>query len=53
METGILARCEWLADFSHHTFSHRLLIAKPDPAIYKHCWKASSLKLLVDILFIG
>ncbi len=24
------------AEFSHHTFSHRLGIAKPDAAIYRH-----------------
>lgn len=36
MERGIVARCSWLAAFDHHTFSHRLLIAKPDPAIYAH-----------------
>ena len=36
METGILARCPWLADFGHRTFSHRLGIAKPEPAIYVH-----------------
>ena len=36
METGILARLPWLHNFHHHTFSHRLLTAKPDPAIYAH-----------------
>ena len=36
METGIRSRFAWLADFTHHTFSHRLGIAKPDPAIYRH-----------------
>jgi putative hydrolase of the HAD superfamily len=36
MEAGIRARFSWLADFAHHTFSHRLGIAKPDPAIYLH-----------------
>ena len=36
METGILARLPWLKDFHHHTFSHRLLTAKPDPTIYTH-----------------
>ncbi len=36
METGILARCSWLGAFDHHTFSHRLGIAKPDLAIYAH-----------------
>jgi putative hydrolase of the HAD superfamily len=36
MEAGILARCPWLVNFAHHTFSHRLLIAKPEPAIYQY-----------------
>lgn len=36
MEAGVLARCPWLAAFGHHTFSHRLGIAKPDLAIYRH-----------------
>ncbi len=36
MEIGVLSRCEWLSDFAHHTFSHRLKIAKPELAIYQH-----------------
>jgi putative hydrolase of the HAD superfamily len=36
METGVRARNPWLADFAHHTYSHRLGIAKPDLAIYRH-----------------
>ena len=36
MERGVLARLPWMANFAHHTFSHRLGIAKPDPAIYLH-----------------
>ena len=36
METGILARFPWLADFHHKTFSHQLGTAKPDLAIYAH-----------------
>jgi putative hydrolase of the HAD superfamily len=36
MELGILARFPWLHNFAHHTFSHRLLLAKPEPAIYQH-----------------
>jgi putative hydrolase of the HAD superfamily len=36
METGIRARFEWIDTFDHHTFSHRLGIAKPDPAIYSY-----------------
>ncbi|MGA8937800.1 MAG: HAD family phosphatase [Acidobacteriaceae bacterium] len=31
MEAGILRHFPALAEFSHHTFSHRLGIAKPDP----------------------
>ena len=36
MEAGILRRFHWLQDFAHHTFSHRLGIAKPHPSIYHH-----------------
>jgi putative hydrolase of the HAD superfamily len=36
MEIGIRTRFPWLTRFAHHTFSHRLGIAKPDPAIYLH-----------------
>jgi putative hydrolase of the HAD superfamily len=36
MEVGILARFDWLHRFHHHTFSHRLRMAKPDLAIYRH-----------------
>lgn len=39
MEEGILAQCGWLCEFAHHTFSHRLGTAKPDPAIYLHAVK--------------
>lgn len=34
MEEGVLRHCPWLYRFHHHTFSHRLLIAKPEVAIY-------------------
>ena len=51
MEAGIRARFPWLDEFSHHTFSHRLGIAKPDPAIYRHA--AEGLQVPVgEILFI-
>jgi len=51
METGILARCPWLTAFTHHTFSHRLNLAKPDPAIYLHA--ATGLQLEpAKILFL-
>jgi putative hydrolase of the HAD superfamily len=36
MESGILERFPWLRRFTHHTFSHRLRIAKPDQRIYHH-----------------
>ena len=36
MEAGVLARFPALAAFDHHTFSHRLGIAKPDAGIYRH-----------------
>ena len=39
METGIFDRCSWLSGFPHHTFSHRLKIAKPDERIYHHAIK--------------
>jgi putative hydrolase of the HAD superfamily len=36
MELGIRGRFPALDEFSHQTFSHRLGIAKPDAAIYRH-----------------
>lgn len=36
MELGVRGRFPALDEFSHHTFSHRLGIAKPDAAIYRH-----------------
>jgi putative hydrolase of the HAD superfamily len=51
METGILARFDWLGHFSHHTFSHRLGIAKPDPAIYQHAVEGLGVPAS-EILFI-
>jgi putative hydrolase of the HAD superfamily len=36
MELGVRARFGWLEAFAHHTFSHRLGMAKPDAAIYRH-----------------
>lgn len=51
METGVRARCPWLDDFNHLTFSHRLRTVKPDPAIYAHA--ARGLGVPADqILFI-
>lgn len=34
MESGILDRFDWLGEFDHHTFSHRLGIAKPNVRVY-------------------
>ncbi len=36
MELGVRGRFPALDEFTHHTFSHRLGIAKPDEAIYWH-----------------
>jgi len=36
METGVRLRCPWIADFAHHTFSHRLRMVKPEAGIYRH-----------------
>jgi putative hydrolase of the HAD superfamily len=37
MEAGLLAKHgEWLNKFDHHTWSHALNLAKPEPAIYRH-----------------
>jgi putative hydrolase of the HAD superfamily len=36
METGLRARHPWIEDFDHHTWSHALHLAKPEPAIYRH-----------------
>jgi putative hydrolase of the HAD superfamily len=36
METGLRARCPWVEDFDHHTWSHTLNLAKPEAAIYHH-----------------
>jgi putative hydrolase of the HAD superfamily len=36
MEAGVLGRFPALGEFTHHTFSHRLGIAKPDAAIYEY-----------------
>jgi putative hydrolase of the HAD superfamily len=36
METGLRARYRWIDEFTHHTWSHSLNLAKPEPAIYIH-----------------
>ena len=51
MMHGVLATLPWMADFTHSTFSHTLLLTKPDPAIYAHA--AAGLALSpATILFI-
>ena len=34
MEAGLRARHRWIEAFNHHTWSHSLNLAKPEPAIY-------------------
>ena len=34
MEAGLRARHHWIEAFNHHTWSHSLNLAKPEPAIY-------------------
>jgi putative hydrolase of the HAD superfamily len=34
MEAGLRARHHWIEAFDHHTWSHTLNLAKPEPAIY-------------------
>jgi putative hydrolase of the HAD superfamily len=36
LESGLRARHHWIDDFPHHTWSHSLKLAKPEPAIYRH-----------------
>lgn len=51
MELGVLGRFPALAEFSHHTFSHRLGIAKPDAAIYRHAVEGLGVPA-AEILFV-
>jgi putative hydrolase of the HAD superfamily len=51
MEQGVMARFPWMAAFNHHTFSHRLRIAKPDLEIYHHAAKGLGVPP-TQILFI-
>ncbi len=51
MEVGVLGRFPALAEFAHHTFSHRLGIAKPDAAIYRHAVEGLGVPV-GDILFV-
>ena len=51
MSAGLLARFDWLAGFSHRTWSYALNLAKPEPAIYAHA--AEGLRTpRANILFI-
>jgi putative hydrolase of the HAD superfamily len=51
MSSGLLNRFNWLADFTHRTWSHTLNLAKPEVAIYAHA--AAGLKTPpANILFI-
>ena len=34
MEHGLRSRYPWIENFNHHTWSHALKLAKPEPAIY-------------------
>jgi putative hydrolase of the HAD superfamily len=36
MEAGLRARHRWIEAFDHHTWSHAINLAKPEPAIYLH-----------------
>jgi putative hydrolase of the HAD superfamily len=36
MEVGLRTRHHWIEAFDHHTWSHSLNLAKPEPAIYLH-----------------
>jgi putative hydrolase of the HAD superfamily len=36
MERGLRARHSWIDTFDHHTWSHAVNLAKPEPAIYLH-----------------
>lgn len=51
METGVRERCSWLSGFAHLTFSHRLRLAKPDQAIYRHAADGMGLSA-ASILFV-
>jgi len=51
MELGVLGRFPALREFSHHTFSHRLGIAKPDAEIYRHAVEGLGVPA-VETLFV-
>ena len=51
MEAGVRERFRWFEEFDHLTFSHRLRIAKPDEAIYRHAAEGIGLPA-GNILFV-
>jgi putative hydrolase of the HAD superfamily len=51
MEVGIRNTFAWVEDFDHHTWSHRLLLAKPEAAIYRHAAEGLGVAP-AEILFI-
>ena len=51
MEAGIRDTFAWVEDFDHRTWSHRLLLAKPEAAIYRHAAEGLGLPP-AEILFI-
>jgi putative hydrolase of the HAD superfamily len=36
MEAGLRRKFDWIESFTHHTWSHRQNLTKPDAAIYRH-----------------
>jgi putative hydrolase of the HAD superfamily len=51
MELGLRKRFDWIGRFTHHTWSHRQKIIKPDGAIYKHAVEGLGCAA-ADVLFI-
>jgi putative hydrolase of the HAD superfamily len=51
METGLRARHPWIESFNHHTWSHAVNLAKPEPAIYLHAAQGLGLPH-ANILFL-
>jgi putative hydrolase of the HAD superfamily len=51
MAAGLLAKFDWLSAFDHCTWSHALLLAKPERAIYEHAIKGMQTEA-TRILFV-
>jgi putative hydrolase of the HAD superfamily len=51
MEIGLRALHPWIETFDHHTWSHAINLAKPEPAIYRHAAEGLSTPP-ANILFI-